>query len=142
MVKIRNICNEVGVGTFYHSPTYSPTSHTLSYEPYIGELQLKLDESMSITLDTYKRLKSYLEDLRNHRIISFSDPVVEEVTTSVPEFNKVVKDKIEELKTFAKTLTDSVEEVLKLEDKVEELKETVEVEPTVEDVFKKTKRKK
>lgn len=97
---------------------------------------------MSITLDTYKRLKSYLEDLRNHRIISFSDPVIEEVTTSVPEFNKVVKDKIEELKTFAKTLTDSVEEVIKLEDKVEELKEAVEVEPTIEDVFKKTKRKK
>jgi hypothetical protein len=31
---------------------------------------------------------------------------------------------------------------LERKDKVEELKETVEAEPTVEDVFKKTKRKK
>ena len=35
-----------------------------------------------------------------------------------------------------------VEEEEKIEEKVEELKEAVEVEPTVEDVFKKTKRKK
>jgi ribosomal protein L21 len=35
-----------------------------------------------------------------------------------------------------------VKEEVKIEEKVEELKEAVEVEPTVEDVFKKTKRKK
>ena len=124
MIKIKNICNDVGVGAFYHSPTYSPTSHTLSYEPYIGEIQLKLNEVMNITEGTYTRLRSYLEDLRNHRIISFTDPVVEEVVVKEP-----------------KKYIEVVEEV-KLEEKVEELKEVVEAEPTVEDVFKKTKRKK
>lgn len=135
MIKIKNICNEVGVGAFYHSPSYSPTSHTLSYEPYIGEIQLKLNEVMNITEGTYTRLRSYLEDLRNHRIISFTDPVVEEVVV------KEVKEPIKEVVKEPKKYIEVVEEV-KIEEKVEELKETVEVEPTVEDVFKKTKRKK
>lgn len=141
MIKIRNICNESGVGAFYHSAGYSPTSHTLPYEPYIGDIQLKLDETMNITLDTYARLKDYLENLRAHRIITFVDPikVLEKEVTTTEEFKKVFKDKVDELKSVAKSV---LEEAIKVEDKVEELVNTVEVEPTVEDVFKKTKRKK
>jgi hypothetical protein len=137
MIKIKNICNEVGVGAFY----YSSTSHTLPYEPYIEGIQLKLDETLHITLDTYVRLKEYLEDLRTHKIISFTDPVkvLDEEITTKEEPNKVLKDKVSEPKLVEKL---SLEEVTKVEDKIEELTSMVEAAPTVEDVFKKTKRKK
>ena len=141
MITIRNICNEVGVGAFYHSASYSPTSHTLPFEPTIGTIQLKLDEQMLITFDTYKLLKTYLEDLRTHRIISFEDPVLpvekvvekqEQVKISAPKEKSELRTVIKAVEPKEELIQDIKEEI------VEELKE----EPTVEDVFKKTKRKK
>jgi hypothetical protein len=79
--------------------------------------------------------------LRTHKIISFTDPVkvLDEEITTKEEPNKVLKDKVSEPKLVEKL---SLEEVTKVEDKIEELTSMVEAAPTVEDVFKKTKRKK
>lgn len=134
MVKIKNICNESGVGAFYHSPSYSPTSHTLPFEPYIGEIQLKLDESMSISISTYTRLESFLKDLKKHHIIDFVEPVVEAPVNVIKEIVEKAKKVVEPVQ---EVIQETVPEITEPTEAVE-----VPVEVTAEDVFKKTKKRK
>lgn len=132
MVKIKNICNESGVGAFYHSSSYSPTSHTLPFEPYIGEIQLKLDESMSISISTYTRLEAFLKDLKKHRIVDFVEPLVEAPVNIIKEVVEKVKKVVEPIQEVVETIPEVVEQA--------EVETPVEV--TAEDVFKKTKKRK
>lgn len=132
MVKIKNICNESGVGAFYHSPSYSPTSHTLPFEPYIGEIQLKLDESMSVSISTYTRLEAFLKDLKKHRIVDFVEPVVEAPVN-------IIKEVVEKVKKVVEPIQEVVEMVPEV---VEQVEVETPVEVTAEDVFKKTKKRK
>lgn len=115
LIKITNICNEVGVGAFYHSEKYSPHSHVLPFEPYIGDFQLKLNESIYIKEDLYTKLEKTLIELKEARIIDFEAPKkdikevlekVEQVVEKVEETVKEVIEKVAETKEEIKEILD------------------------------------
>lgn len=122
LTKITNICNEPGVGAFYHSADYIPHSHTLPFEPYIGDIQLKLDESVYIDEEQFTRLLPYLIELKEARIISFQAPE-KDVVGKVEEVKELVEEKNLTLEDVGNTtIRDLVEEV-KVEDSLQLINE-------------------
>lgn len=153
IVKVRNICNDVGIGAFYHSPSYSPGSHTLPFEPYLGQVQLKLNEQMCLDEEFIKKHLDYFKELRDARIIDFSMPV-EENSFKEASIDLSEETKKELLNAYIKTKKEEkvLEEIfgLPLEDKEEETKcgtfttieEITKEENPLESTFKKVGKKK
>lgn len=102
LIKVRNICNESGVGAFYHSESYSPHSHTLPFEPYLGHIQLKLNEQAMLDEEFIKKHFDYFKELRDARIIDFTMPVEDWVVK--------FKEGVVELQKVADQMQKSMEE--------------------------------
>lgn len=89
MYKITNIAAS-REGAWHHNiDGFSPESHTHQFEPWIGNFQIKLYETHTISEDNFHKCRALLEELVKHRIITIehlkSDAPVVELPVIVEE---------------------------------------------------------
>ncbi len=129
-MRIKSIANNRDMGGyFYSSLNYHPIPNHLQIEPWLGGHQLRLDEEVELPDSLYITARKLLEDLKEHRIIHFEPPIIQEKLVEVVEDQpKRIKVTSVEIDIPVEILEQIVEE--KVEEKLEEMK--VEVEEVVE----------
>jgi hypothetical protein len=150
---IRNIANDRDSGGyFYSSESYHPNSNHLPVEPWLGDSQLRFDESREFPDSLYFSHVAFLEALKEHKIISFTRPIKVTTIPIVSEKKEKPSYKvidIEEPTAFAteEKNADISSELEKVEEgSTEEIKEDFTLQDlgnlTVEEVIKVKKKSK
>lgn len=116
MYKLTNIAAVIGKGYLYHdhSTLQSPSACAVSIEPQIGQIQLKLYESYTISDEAYMANEKYFKELIDNRIIeavqiSVEKPIVVDVK------KEDVQPKVEEIKESSEEIVSEIEEESKEE---------------------------